>query len=97
MEYRLWALPSHVECVVVEGAFHESSMVLGKMISHFDEIDATVIAKGFVADRSSKELDSIEDQVRPHAWSLVGRVFVKALLTGSWSLASFAGDLPTNA
>lgn len=61
MEYRLWALPSHVECVVAEGAFHGSSMALGEMISHFDEIDAAMIGEGFIADRSSEELDSIED------------------------------------
>jgi hypothetical protein len=32
----LQALPVHVERVVLEGAYHESSMALGQMVSHFD-------------------------------------------------------------
>lgn len=49
---RLWALPSHMEHIVVEGAFHESGLALGQMVSHFHEIDATMIAEGFVADQT---------------------------------------------
>lgn len=56
---RLWALPGYVECVVVEGAYHGSSMALGQMISHFDEIDTVVIIEGFTVGRSDEELDII--------------------------------------
>jgi hypothetical protein len=37
------------------------------MVSHFDEIDATVIADGYAVDRSDKEQDAIEEQVCPFA------------------------------
>jgi hypothetical protein len=35
------------------------------MVSHFDEIDATIIAEGYAAGRSNEDLDAIEDEVRP--------------------------------
>jgi hypothetical protein len=35
------------------------------MVSHFDEIDAAIIAEGYSADRSDEELDIIEEQVCP--------------------------------
>lgn len=69
---RLRVLPSHVECVVAEVAFHGSSIALGRMVSHFDEVVIVVITEGFVYGRSDEELDVIEDQVRPHAQLLVG-------------------------
>lgn len=94
---RLRALPGHVEHVAAKGAFHRSSMALGQMVAHFDEIDASMITEGFTAGRSDEELFSIEDHVHPHARSLMGRVDVKALLTGSWSMASSAGIPPDNA
>lgn len=37
------------------------------MVSHFDDIDTAVIVKGFAAGCPDKELDTIEEQVRPHA------------------------------
>lgn len=40
------------------------------MVSHFDEIDAVVIAEGFTIDRSDKDLDAIEEKVHPHAHML---------------------------
>jgi hypothetical protein len=67
-------------------------MAVGQMVSQFDEINATVIAKGFAAVRSDEELDRIEDQVCPHAQSLMGQVDVKTLLAGPWSLASSSDD-----
>lgn len=63
---RLWALPSHLERVVVECAFFTSSMALERMVSHFDEIDLVVIVECFAAGRSDEELDQIESQVLPH-------------------------------
>lgn len=57
-------------------------------MSHFDEIDATVIAEGFIVGRCDEELDRIKDQVCPHARSLASRVDVRTLLTGPWTLAS---------
>jgi hypothetical protein len=50
-----------------QGAFHRSGLALGQMVSHFDEIDEVVIAEGFAVGQSNKELDAIEDQVRPDA------------------------------
>lgn len=78
---RLRELPDHVERIVVEGAFHGSSMALEQMVSHFDEINAAVIAKGFAADRSDEELDLIEEQVCPHAKLITSCIIVKTLLT----------------
>jgi hypothetical protein len=50
---RLEALSGHMERVVTQGAlFLGSSMALGPMVSHFDEIDPTVIAEGFATGRS---------------------------------------------
>jgi hypothetical protein len=37
------------------------------MVSHFDKIDAALIAEGFVVGRPDEELDAIEEQVCPHA------------------------------
>lgn len=45
----LRVLPRHVERIVAEGMFHESSVAPQHMVSHFDEIDAAVIAEGFTA------------------------------------------------
>lgn len=90
----LWSLPSHVERVLAESAFHDSGVPLGQMVSHFDEIDAAVTDEGFTAGRSHEELDAIEDQVHPHAIVLIGRVDVNALLTRHWSLAPPTGGLP---
>jgi hypothetical protein len=78
----LWVLPSHVERVVVEGAFHRSGLALGQMVSHFDKIDIVMIVEGFAAGHRDKELGAIEDQVRPHTRLLAERVDVKTLLTG---------------
>ena len=58
-------LPSYVERVVAESAFHGSGLALGQMISSFDEIDAIGIIEGFFVGRSDEELDAIEVQVRP--------------------------------
>lgn len=69
----------------------------GANVSHFDKIDATLIAEGYVVDQSDEELDRIKDQVRPHARSLVVRVDVKTLLTSPWSLALSIGNPPSNA
>lgn len=55
---RLRALPGHVERAVFEGAFHEGSLALGQMVSHFNEINVGVIMEGFVADRSYEDLDA---------------------------------------
>jgi hypothetical protein len=88
---RLLALPGHVERVVLKGAYLGSSMVLGQMVSHFDEIDAAVIAEGYATGRSEEELDVIEEQVRPHARSLASRIDVKLLLTSSLSPEASAG------
>jgi hypothetical protein len=79
-------LPGHVEHVVLKGAYHGSSIALGQMVSHFDEIDAAMIAEGLAAGRSDEELYNIEEQVRPHARLTVSRVEAKILLTGLWSL-----------
>lgn len=76
----LHAMPCHVERVVVEGAFHWSSMAIGQMVSNFDEIDATVIVEGFAAGHSDEELDDIEEQVRPHAWSIASLIDTKFIL-----------------
>jgi hypothetical protein len=46
---------------ISEGAFHGSSLVMGKIVSHFDDIDAVVIAEGFTVGQSDNELDAIED------------------------------------
>lgn len=65
--YRLQEVPNRVECSVAEGVSRGGGVTLGRMVSHFDEIDATVIAEGYAADRSDKEQDAIEEQVRPFA------------------------------
>lgn len=65
----LWALPRHVEHVVLKGAYHEGGLALGQMVSHFDENDTGMITEGFAADWSDEELDNIEEKVRPHARS----------------------------
>jgi hypothetical protein len=71
----LRSLPSHVERVVAESAFHGNGLALGQMVSHIDEIEVVVIVEGFTIGRSN-ELDAIEDKVRPHARVLVERVDV---------------------
>lgn len=60
-------MSGHVERVVTKAVFHGSSIALGRMVLHFDEVDVTVIMEGFATGRSDEELDVIEDQVRPHA------------------------------
>lgn len=82
---RLRALPGHVERAVFEGAFHEGSLALGQMVSHFVEIDIGMIVEGFATGRSDEELDNIKEHVRPHARSLASRVNVKMLLKGPLS------------
>lgn len=71
--------------MVFEGAFHGGSLALGQMVSHFNEIDTCMIAKGFVTGQSDKDLVAIEEQVHPHACSLASRVDVKMLLRGPLS------------
>jgi hypothetical protein len=75
-----------VECAVFEGAFHEDSLALGQMVSHFDEIYAGVIAEAFAVRWSDEDLDAIEGQLHPHARLLASRVDVKMLLRGPSSL-----------
>lgn len=72
-----------MERTIFKGAFHRGSLTLGQMVSHFDKIDAGVIAEGFITGRSDKDLDNIEEQVRPHAHSLASQVDVRMLLRGS--------------
>lgn len=55
----------------MRGALHGSSIAVGQMVSHSDEIDAAVIAEDFTAGWSDKELDRIEEQVRSHARLIV--------------------------
>jgi hypothetical protein len=42
-------------------------MILGLNEHGLNEIDAVVIVEGFAADWSDEELDSIEEQMSPHA------------------------------
>jgi hypothetical protein len=56
------------------------------MVSHFDEIYVVVIAESFATKRNDEELDHMEEQVRPHAWSIVRLVDSKFILTSPWSL-----------
>lgn len=79
-------LPGHVERGVFEGAFHIGSLALGQMIFHFDEIDTGVIVEGCATDLSDEYLDTIEEQVCPHARLLASQVDVKMLLRGPSSL-----------
>jgi hypothetical protein len=58
---QLWALLGHVERVVAEAAFHGSSMALGHMVSHFNEIDVAIVVEGSATSRGDEELDVIED------------------------------------
>jgi hypothetical protein len=60
-------LPDRVEHAIAEGICWGGGVTLGWMVSHFDDIAATVIAEGDTANRSDKELDAIEEQVRPYA------------------------------
>jgi hypothetical protein len=53
--------PSHVKRVVAEAAFHGSSIALGRMVSHFDEVDVVVIVEGFATGRHGEEMDVIKD------------------------------------
>lgn len=59
---RLRALPRHVVRVVLEGMYLRSSIALGQMVSHFDEIDVIMIVEGYAAGWSEEELDAIEEQ-----------------------------------
>jgi hypothetical protein len=68
-----------VEHVVLEGAYHGSSMFLGHMVSHFDEIDVAVIVEGFAISRNDEELDNIKEKVHPHALSIESWVDAKIL------------------
>lgn len=77
----LQALPGHVERIFIEGMFHGNNMALGQMVSHFGEIDAVVIVEGSAAGRSDEDLDYVEEQVRPHAQSIMRSVNTKFLLT----------------
>lgn len=78
---RLRALPRHVVRVVLEGMYLRSSIALGQMVSHFDEIDVIMIVEGYAAGWSEEELDAIEEQVSPHVCSLARQNDVKLLLT----------------
>lgn len=78
---QLQALPHHVERIIIEGVFHGNNMALGQMVSHFGENDAVVIVEGSAAGRSDDELDYVEEQVRPHAQSIMRCVNTKFLLT----------------
>lgn len=71
-----------MERVVAEGICHGVGLALWHMVSHFDEIDVVVIVKGHAASWSDKELDAIEEQIHPHAQSIVSRVDAKSLLSG---------------
>lgn len=64
---RLREVPNRVECSIAEGVSRGGGVALRRMVSHFDEIDATVIVEGYSAERSNKEQDAIEEQVRPFA------------------------------
>jgi hypothetical protein len=57
----LRALLAHMDGVVVDGMFFESSMALEQMISRFDEIDPVMITEGFTTGRSEVGLELIED------------------------------------
>jgi hypothetical protein len=63
----LQELPDHMELFVVEGVCWGGGVTLGRMVSHFAEIDVTVIAVGYTVSQSDEELDAIEDQVHPFA------------------------------
>lgn len=76
---RLQTLPKHVEHVVLEGAYHGSSMFLGQMVSYFNEIDAAVIVDGFAIGRNDEELDNIKEKVHPNALSIESWVDAKIL------------------
>jgi hypothetical protein len=45
-------------CVVAEAPFHGSSIALGRMVSHFNEV---MVAEGFTYGWSDEELEVIED------------------------------------
>ena len=41
--HRLRVLPGHVEHVVAEATFHGTNIALGRMVSHFDEVNVASI------------------------------------------------------
>lgn len=63
-------------------------------VSHFDEIDAAVIAEGYAAGRSYEELDVIDEQVYPHAQSIASRDDVRPLLISPPTLEPFTSGPP---
>jgi hypothetical protein len=87
---RLHVLPGHVECVVVEVEFHDSSIALRRVVSQFNKVNIAVITKGFAFGWSDEELDVIEDQVRPHAQSLASYVDVNTLVGAKAKTLPFA-------
>lgn len=62
---RLRELPVHVERSITEGVCRGGGAVLGQMVYHFDEINATIIAEGYAVGQSDEELDTIEEHVHP--------------------------------
>jgi hypothetical protein len=47
---RLWELPNHVERAIAEGICPGGGVALGRMVSHFYEVDTAIIVMGYTAD-----------------------------------------------
>lgn len=58
-------LPNHVERVVTESACQGGIMDLGQMVSHFDEIDAAIIAKATSPTRVMRSWTSSKSRSTP--------------------------------
>lgn len=57
---RLRDLPNSMERAVAKGICRCGGVALGRMVSHFDEIDVVIIVEGYSVGQSNKELDAIE-------------------------------------
>jgi hypothetical protein len=64
---RLAEIPKHVERWISEGAYLGAFMTMAHASSLYRGLDLEAVSQGFTADRTSEEIDAIEDEVRPHA------------------------------
>lgn len=46
----IWELPNHVERAVAKGICPGGGHALGRMVSHFYEVDTAIIVMGYTAD-----------------------------------------------
>ena len=81
---RLEQVPSRLEArseaIAASGVYVGAHMVFSVVVSHYDDIDLSIVGQGFTTGHPDEELDTIELAVAPTAMALAAVIPLQMVL-----------------